>query len=375
MPTPPRAEASTTTPVADTPTTTPVSDRPDVVHDGSTAVADLEVDDGDTDGDGEGGATPAADDASASHEHHGGRPDVSIVLPTYNEVGHLDAEVVRITEAMEASAYRFELICVDDGSTDGTRERLRELAEQDDRVRVFEHRRNLGSGGARRTGTRAARGNVVVWTDVDMTYPNDQIPHLVDSLAGYDQVVGARMSEQGTHKAARVPAKWAIRRLAQYLAQEEIPDLNSGFRAFRREHAVRYLNRLPNGFSCVTTMTMSFLSDGLNVGYIDIPYGAREGESKFHWYRDTRKYLLQVVRMILGYEPLRVFMPVGLALLLFGVGKLIYDISTKDLRLATNTLLILFAAFQVISIGLLADLVVRVTKPPVTDHLEDDVER
>jgi polyisoprenyl-phosphate glycosyltransferase len=298
------------------------------------------------------------------------RPDVTIVLPTYNEVGHLADEMDRITASMDASRYTWEIVAVDDGSTDGTRERLRQFARSDDRIRVIEHRRNLGSGGARRTGTRAARGRVVVWTDVDMTYPNHEIPELVDALDDYDQVVGARTSEEGTHKALRVPAKWAIRSLAQYLAQEEIPDLNSGFRAFRREKAMRYLNRLPNGFSCVTTMTMSFLADGLSVGYVEIPYQAREGESKFHWYRDTRKYLLQVVRMILGYEPLRVFMPVGLALLAFGLGKLGYDIVTKDLRLATNTLLILFAAFQVISIGLLADLVVRVTKPPVDDPLD-----
>jgi polyisoprenyl-phosphate glycosyltransferase len=298
------------------------------------------------------------------------RPDVTIVLPTYNEVGHLADEMDRITASMDASRYTWEIVAVDDGSTDGTRERLRQFARSDDRIRVIEHRRNLGSGGARRTGTRAARGRVVVWTDVDMTYPNHEIPELVDALDDYDQIVGARTSEEGTHKALRVPAKWAIRNLAQYLAQEEIPDLNSGFRAFRREKAMRYLNRLPNGFSCVTTMTMSFLADGLSVGYVEIPYQAREGESKFHWYRDTRKYLLQVVRMILGYEPLRVFMPVGLALLAFGLGKLGYDIITKDLRLATNTLLILFASFQVISIGLLADLVVRVTKPPVDDPLD-----
>jgi polyisoprenyl-phosphate glycosyltransferase len=315
-------------------------------------------------------------DAGASaHLHVDDRPDVSIVLPTYNEVGHLDAEVSRIVASMDASAYTWEIVAVDDCSSDGTREQLRSLARRDPRIRVFEHRRNLGSGGARRTGTRASRGRVVVWTDVDMTYPNDQIPALVDSLDGFDQVVGARTSEEGTHKILRVPAKWAIRRLAEYLAQEEIPDLNSGFRAFRREVGVRYLNKLPNGFSCVTTMTMSFLADGYSVGYVEIPYEAREGESKFHWYRDTRKYLLQVVRMILGYEPLRVFMPIGLFLLTFGVGKLFYDVIGKDLRLATNTLLILFAAFQVISIGLLADLVVRVSKPPVDDPLERAAER
>lgn len=294
-------------------------------------------------------------------------PQVSIILPIHNEEGHLEAEVDRIRTSMDASDLTWEIVAVDDRSTDGSLAILHRLADADPRIRAVAHRRNLGSGGARRTATRLARGEVVVWTDVDMTYPNDQIPELVASLEGYDQVVGARTSEEGTKKALRVPAKWVIRRLAQYLAQEEIPDLNSGFRAFRREAGAPYLDRLPNGFSCVTTMTMSFLTDGLSVGYVPIEYAAREGESKFHWYRDTRRYLLQVVRMILSYEPLRVFMPVGLLLLALGLGKLGFDVVTKDFRIAINTLLILFAALQVISIGLLADLVVRVTKPVVRD--------
>jgi glycosyltransferase involved in cell wall biosynthesis len=281
------------------------------------------------------------------------------VLPTYNEVGHVEREIARIREALDASPYSYEIICVDDGSTDGTREILRATPG----VQLIEHRRNLGSGGARRTGTRAARGEVVVWTDVDMTYPNEQIPRLVKELDGLDQVVGARSSEEGTHKLARVPAKWAIRSLAQYLVETDIPDLNSGFRAFRRDVAAQYLHRLPNGFSCVTTMTMSFLADDYSVGYIDIDYAAREGESKFHWYRDTHRYLLQVVRMTLSYAPLRVFMPLGVLLAVLGFGKLGFDVVTKDLRVTTNTLLLLFAAFQVFAVGLLADLVVRATKP------------
>lgn len=301
------------------------------------------------------------------------RPDISVVLPIYNEVGHLAEELTRIVKGLEAAGVSFEVVAVDDRSTDGSRELLAELAQGDDRIRVIEHRRNLGSGGARRTGTRAARGHVAVWTDVDMTYPNDRIAELVDALGDADQVVGARTSEQGTHKVARVPAKWLIRRLAQYLTQEPIPDLNSGFRAFRRDDSLPYLSRLPNGFSCVTTMTMSYLSDGRSVTYVPIEYAAREGRSKFHWYRDTRRYLLQVVRMVLSYEPLRVFLPIGLALLTFGLAKLGYDAVTKDLRIATNTLLVLFAAFQVISIGLLADLVVRVSRPPVDDPLRREL--
>lgn len=289
--------------------------------------------------------------------------DVSVVLPVFNEVGHLAEEIDRIIRGLEQSQYSFEIIAVDDCSTDGSRDALQRIGALEPRVTVVMHQRNLGSGGARRTGSRRAAGRIVVWTDVDMTYPNDTIAQLVDAMGEHDQIVGARMSEEGSAKALRIPAKWLIRRLAQYLAQTPIPDLNSGFRAFRRDRGARYLDRLPNGFSCVTTMTMSFLSDGLSVTYLPIPYGERSGSSKFHWYRDTRKYLLQVVRMMLSYEPLRVFMPLGVTLLSFGFGKLLYDVITKDFRIATNTLLVLLAAFQVIAIGLLADLVVRVTKP------------
>ncbi len=110
-------------------------------------------------------------------------------------------------------------------------------------------------------------------------------------------------------------------------------------------------------------MTMTFLANGYSVKYVPIEYAARAGESKFHWWADTTRYLTQVVRMVLSYNPLRIFMPLGGALLLVGLAKLGYDIVDKDFRVATNTLVILFAALQVVSIGLLADLVVRMGAP------------
>jgi glycosyltransferase involved in cell wall biosynthesis len=277
----------------------------------------------------------------------------------YNERGHLLAEIDRIRHALEGSSYSYEIIVVDDGSTDGSGDRLRAL----DGIRLISFPRNRGSGSARKAGSFAARGRVVVWTDADMTYPNDRIPELVKELEGHDQVVGARTSEQGTAKALRVPAKWAIRMLAQYLAGVKIPDLNSGLRAFRRSVAVQYLHLLPAGFSCVTTITMAFLANGYSVRYVPIEYRPRAGESKFHWWKDTRRYLLQVVRLVLSYNPLKVFLPLGLTLLVVGAAKLGFDLVDKDWRVGSNTSLLLFAAFQVIAIGLLADLVVRVTKP------------
>lgn len=285
--------------------------------------------------------------------------EVSVVLPVFNERGHVRQEIDRIRQALESSPYSFEIIVIDDGSTDGSAEELRMI----EGIRLIEFPYNRGSGTARKAGTHAARGFVVVWTDVDMTYPNDEIPRLVKELEGYDQVIGARTSEQGTNKFIRTPAKWLIRRLAGYLVESRIPDLNSGLRAFRRDVALQYLHLLPKGFSCTGTMTLSFLANGYTVKYVPIAYTTRAGRSKFHWWADTKRYIAQVVRMVLTYNPLRFFMPIATSLFLVGAGKLIYDWVSKDFHLATNTLLIFFAAFQMLAIGFLADLVVRVNKP------------
>lgn len=284
--------------------------------------------------------------------------DVSVILPVYNEVNHLEQEVKRIQASLDASKFTYEIIVVDDGSTDGSGE----LAETIQGVRTLRFVTNRGSGSARRYGTMSARGDVIVWTDVDMTYPNDDIPELVGELAGYDQVVGARKTEEGTVKLLRKPAKWVIRKLAAYLTGTPIPDLNSGFRAFRREVADQFLYLLPRGFSCVTTITMAFLTNGYSIKYIPIDYAQRAGESKFHWWKDTRRYLLQVVRMILMHEPLRFFGPLALLLGSVGAGKLVFDLIDKSFRVATNTVVILGIAFALAGVGVLADMLVQTNK-------------
>jgi glycosyltransferase involved in cell wall biosynthesis len=285
--------------------------------------------------------------------------DVTIVLPVYNEKGHLREEIDRIRTAMDASEYRYEIIVVDDGSDDGSGEELRQVPG----ITLMQFTQNRGSGSARRSGTDAARGRIVVWTDVDLSYPNDRIPEMVDQLEGYDQIVGARTSEEGTARFFRVPAKWFIRRLAEYLSDTRIPDLNSGMRAFRRDVGQQFTHLLPAGFSCVTTITMAFLANGYSVTYMPIEYSKRAGTSKFHWWRDTKLYLQQVVRLCLTFNPLRIFGPLALFFLVAGAAKLIFDWIDKDLRLSTNTLLIIFTGFQFFIIGLLADLIVRLSKP------------
>jgi polyisoprenyl-phosphate glycosyltransferase len=285
-------------------------------------------------------------------------PDASVVLPCYNERDHVELEIKRIRAAFDAAGMRHEIICVDDGSTDGTREVLQAIPG----IRVILLPRNQGSGTARRIGTQQARGGVVVWTDADMTYPNERIPELVRQLDDtYDQVVGARRTEAGTYKLARVPAKWAIRKLASYLTNTPIPDLNSGLRVFKREVALPYLRLLPAGFSCVTTITLAFLSNGHQIKYVPIDYFKRAGRSKFHPFRDAYNYILQVLRMVMYFNPLRVLMPVALTLLAATFAKAAVDLVVHHWHVASSTVLVGLAAFNIMAIALLADLVVRRT--------------
>jgi len=286
-------------------------------------------------------------------------PEVSVVLPVYNEIDHLDAELERIRATMKASGFTFEVIVVDDASTDGSAERLAEIPW----IRLIRFSSNRGPGAARKIGTEASRGEIILWTDVDMSYPNEQLPELIGALDGHDQVVGARTTEEGSHRIARVPAKWFIRRLAEWLSNTKIPDLNSGFRAFRRDVVRQFLHLLPDGFSHVTTLTMAFLANGYSVRYVDIPYAKRSGKSKFRFVADTRLYLQQVTRMVMMWNPLRVLTPVAAVLFLIGFGKVVYDIFDKNFRMGTNTLLIMVAAGLIFVVALLADLVVQVSRP------------
>jgi hypothetical protein len=202
----------------------------------------------------------------------------------------------------------------------------------------------------------------VVWTDADMTYPNERIPEfvkLLDDDPTIDQVVGARTTEEGTHKVLRVPAKWFIRKIAERLAGQKIPDLNSGLRAFRRSVAQPYLRLLPPGFSCVTTITLAFLSNQHDIRYEPIEYAKRSGTSKFHFAKDAYRYILQVLRMVMYFNPLKVLMPIALWLLLIGTAKGIFDLIVHPVRLATNTVLIFISGLMVAVLALLADLIVR----------------
>ena len=280
---------------------------------------------------------------------------ISVVIPVYNEQETIGEDLDLVKRTLDATDHTYEIIVVNDGSTDDSEE----IVSSKPYVRLVQHERNRGVGAARTTGIRIARGDIVIMTDGDGTYPNQDMPRLLHHMDTYDMVIGARRQEKGTIKWLRAPAKWFIARLAAYLTGTPIPDLNSGLRAFKKDIALDFVHLLPTTHSWVSTITMAFLSNGYEVKWVPIDYYRRKGKSTFHPIRDTYNYITLVVRAAMYFSPLKVFLPLSLLLFCVGGIKMVRDIFKFSFHIPTSTVMIMLTAVQVLAMGLLADLIVR----------------
>ena len=276
---------------------------------------------------------------------------ISIIIPAYNEENAIAETIEQVRAIMTASSYDYELIVVDDGSTDSTGQRARQTG-----VRVIRHDENRGYGASLKDGIRAAKGDWIVITDADGTYPNDRIPDLLKHAGEHDMVVGARTGDAAKIPFVRRPAKWVLSKLANYLSETKIPDYNSGLRVFRKDMAMRFFKILPSGFSFTTTITLSSLCHGYRVKYIPIAYYQRTGKSKIKPIRDTYRFFMLIVRTTVYFNPLKVFLPIATFLFTLGAGRLAYEVITAG-GLAQSSVLLILASFQMFALGLLADMI------------------
>lgn len=277
---------------------------------------------------------------------------VSVVIPAFNEAGHVADQVRAVDEVLRSSGWAFEILVVDDGSTDGTAAAAAEAG-----VRVIRHRRNRGYGAALKSGVAAAKYDWTLITDADGTYPAAAIPQLLAHADDNDMVVGARTGGTVRIPMARKPAKWFLGKLASYLAGQQLPDLNSGLRLMRRSLVARYAHLLPSGFSFTTTITLACACNEHPVQYVPIDYHARLGESKIRP-RHAYDFLLLILRTIVFFNPLKVFIPLGAVLALIGLAKFVYDVFKGNL--SESAIFGLLAALIVWAVRLLADQNARI---------------
>lgn len=281
---------------------------------------------------------------------------VSVIVPAFNEENGIREVLAEISDVMEGSKHPYEVIVVDDGSTDKTSMILKELE-----VRVITHEGNQGYGSALKSGIRESKGKLIVILDADGSYPAKEIPRLIEESREFDMVVGARSDLDSRIESIRRLGRWVLKKLANLLVNSRIPDLNSGMRIFRKDIAVGYFYLLPQNFSFTTTLTLAMLSDNFKVKYIPVNYQLRKGKSKIRPIRDMSNFLLLIIRTTVYFNPLKVFFPIGIFLFLMGLIILICRVIFYA-DIGQIEILSVLLGVQIMMMGFVADLIVRSIK-------------
>jgi glycosyltransferase involved in cell wall biosynthesis len=272
-------------------------------------------------------------------------PQVSVVIPVFNR----PATVQRAIQSVLAQTCQdFEIIVVDDGSTDGTGDRAAGAG-----ATVLRHPYNMGNGAAVKNGVRRAAGDYVLIVDADGQHPPEEALRIVARLGEYDLVIGARSNETQATQVRRA-GNGALNRLASYLTGREIPDLTSGFRGARAAGLREFLHLLPNGFSTPTTTTLAFLKAGYAVTFVPIDARQRTGQSKIRLARDGAKFLIIIFKIVTLFSPMRIFLPISLASFVLGAAYAVWTVATQRHVTNSSVLLILFAVV-VFLVGLVSE--------------------
>lgn len=291
-------------------------------------------------------------------------PSLSVIIPAYNEGNVISSVIESLTPTAQTMGW--EILVINDGSSDRTGEVLSELGQQYPVLRVVNHHRNRGYGAALKTGMRQAKSNLVATMDADGQHTVEQLLSLITHADKSTAVVGWRTGL--IHSPAwRMPGKWFLGLMADYLSGEHIPDLNSGLRVYDTQVISRYLHLLPNGFSFSTTSTLILLNRGYTIKYVPIKIKERQGKSTVSLKTGLNTIML-ILRLTMLLSPLRIFFPVSLISILFGFGWAIPYLFDRQ-GLTVTSLLFIMSGVIIFLVGLLADQVAELRKEQFEESL------
>jgi glycosyltransferase involved in cell wall biosynthesis len=276
----------------------------------------------------------------------------SIIIPAYNESSALYQTVTRLKEFLERNfvhQYEYEIIVVNDGSTDRTKEILENIKN----ITVITHPRNKGYGASIKSGVKNAKYDWILLFDADGQHNSEYLPKIIEKSYDAEMVVGKRIGYKGP--LLRQPGKKILKRVAEYLTGEKIPDINSGLRMFKKEDFNQFKHLLPDGFSLSTTLTMSFLTAGLNISYVPIKIEKRQGKSTVRPIKHGFGTILLMLRLIMLFNPLKIFLPISFFSGLLTLAFLVHDIAI--LNITSSTTILFLATIMIFCFGLVADQV------------------
>lgn len=278
--------------------------------------------------------------------------EASFIIPCYNE----EPEVLRDTVSKVKNVldgikdFEYEIIVVNDGST---KHKYQEF--DDSKIRLISHQHNRGYGASLITGIFASRYEWIGIIDSDGTYPIEYFSEFIKHTDNYDMIVGKR--DWGDIQLARRGPKFLLQKVASFIADYDIPDLNSGMRLFKKSIVEKYIKLFPQRFSFTTTITMICLTNFYKVQFIDIPYYKRVGAaSNISPIKDTIRFFSLVFRLGLYFKPLRFFLPLSMVTLLLAVMRGIRDIVVVN-HIGGLSLILFFMAFQIFFFGLIAEII------------------
>jgi glycosyltransferase involved in cell wall biosynthesis len=281
---------------------------------------------------------------------------VAIIIPAYNEKAGLPGVLDKLIQLRGAQDW--EIIVVDDGSSDGTKEALVPYA---DRVHVIRHPSNRGYGASLKTGIQAARTENVLFFDADGQHDVSDIPPFIEALKQYECVFSVRPKGAGI-PAVRKPGKWILQKVCNFLADQKIPDINSGFRAGRRNLFMRMLDLLPDGFSFSTTSLMYVLKSRFSYIFLPIQCHSRVGTSSVRIISDGVKTMMLALRLIMLFDPFRAFVGPAVGLILVGIIYQTYIIASEHWRIAGGSIVAILSGIILFHFGLLGDQIASLRK-------------
>lgn len=272
---------------------------------------------------------------------------LSIVIPAYNEEESIGMFLREVEPA--AKEFRCEVIVVDDGSTDKTFEIIKQFP-----FKIIKHPYNKGYGASLKTGIRNSENEVIITLDADGQHEIRFIKDFLSHMEMFDMIIGAR-KQKSEHLLHRSIGKIIINKVSSYLMGVKVLDVNSGFRIFSKTKAMRFFHILPNGFSFSTTLTLSFLKEGYSVEFIEIKTLPRQrGKSSVNILKDGIQTFLLILRIVVMFNPLKVFIPVAVFLLVFGIAFSIYSILLYG-RISSTGIITLIVGLNILFFGMLSD--------------------